>query len=342
MQRFPILAALASCLVLASCGGGGGDSTMVPTATDVSISNANQKAVARSVVNGGMALMWAQPFAAPARATALEAKAARTALPTQLLAGITRRMTSLALEQGSAARRRPLAASTETEACSEGGTVATTFDDRDNSGDASAGDVVSAVFAGCKEADLITLDGRIVVQIATVAEVGADGLDLTGSFAFDGVRADLGDTKAALSGSVAASVALRADSLDIAMTVGSDAVRVSATGPGLDESLVYETGMAIAVTSNDAGTLSIAIDGSLVSDSLGGRITVATAAPVRRFANDAYPRSGQFNARGAAGSQVRLTVLDSTQVRLELDADGDGNFESVTPLAWSELLPVSI
>lgn len=336
------LATLCACLALVSCGGGGGDSTMVPTATDVSITSANQQAVARSVVSGGMALMWAQPLAAPGRATALDATAKRAAPAAQLLARITSRMASLTLGQASSARPGPLAVSTETEACSDGGTVATTFDDRDNNGDASAGDIVTAVFAGCKEADLITLDGRAVVQIATVAAVGADGLDLTGSFAFDDMSAVLGETTAELSGSVAASIALRAESVSVAMTVGGDALRVSAAAPGFAESVVYETGMAIAVTANDAGTISLAMNGSFVSDSLGGRITVATAEPVRQFATDDYPSSGQFLASGVSGSQVRITVLDAIQVRLELDANGDGNFESTTPVAWGELLPVDI
>ena len=40
---------------------------------------------------------------------------------------------------------------------------------------------------------------------------------------------------------------------------------------------------------------------------------------------------------GAAGSQVRVTVLNATTVRLELDAQGDGVWEAGRNLAWTAL-----
>lgn len=342
MKRFQTLCLLLAGLALASCGGGGGDPATPPAATAVTITGLNQQAVARAVVSGGSALMWTQPLAAPGRATALGAGTVRAATPVQLLAAVTSRTAWLVVAPGATARVRPLAVSTETEFCSYGGTVATSFDDRDGNNDASPGDVISAVFTGCKEDDLIRLDGRVTIQITTVAEVGTDGLDLAGSFRFEDVRAVVGDTTADLSGSVAASIALRGDSLGMTLTVGSDALRIAARAPGFDESLVYESGMAISITANDAGTITLALDGSFVSASLGGRVTVATLQPVRQLASDDYPNAGQFLVRGGSGSQLRVTVQDATQVRLELDAAGDGVFETTTPVVWSALLPISI
>lgn len=342
MHRIPRLAAATVCVALTACGGGGGSSAPPPT-PQVAISSANQTEVARSVVSGGLALALAQPLAAPERATALAARTQATALPPRALAGVAQRvLMQFASAQRDAARAQPLAVSTETEFCSEGGTVATTYDDRDNNGDASAGDVLTAVFTQCKEAGLVQIDGTVVLQVATVSVNNATDLDLSGSLAFSKVSARFGDTVATLAGSVAASVAMRSDSTRMTMTVGSDALRIGASSTGYDENVVYEPGMRVSVVDSYAGTwsTSFALDGSFTSDSLGGRITVATSQPVLQLETEDFPSSGQVLATGADHSQLRVTVVDATQVLLELDADGNGAFEASKLVPWSALAPI--
>jgi hypothetical protein len=40
---------------------------------------------------------------------------------------------------------------------------------------------------------------------------------------------------------------------------------------------------------------------------------------------------------GAAGTHLRITALSATQVRLELDANGDGVYEGSGGFAWGSL-----
>lgn len=342
MSRIPALAALSACLALTACGGGGSSSAPPPETPQVAITNANQTEVARSVVSGGLALALAQPLSAPGRATALASRSQATVLPPRVLAGVVQRvLTRLAAAQHVTARVQPLAANTDTELCSDGGTVATTYDDRDNNGDASAGDVLTAVFTQCREAGSVQVDGTVVLQVASAGAITETDLDLSGTLAFSNVSARFGDTLATLAGSVAASVAIRSDSTRMTMTVGSDALRIGASSTGYSERVVYDPGMRVSVVQSMVGTwsTSFTLDGSFTAESLGGRVTVATAQPILQLETDDFPSSGQILAGGAAGSQLRVTVVDTTQVRLELDADGNGAFEAGKLVAWTAIAP---
>jgi hypothetical protein len=51
-----------------------------------------------------------------------------------------------------------------------------------------------------------------------------------------------------------------------------------------------------------------------------------------------YPYTGVLLISGASNSALRLTVLNNSQVQEELDADGNGIYESSTTLDWATLL----
>lgn len=340
MKNVHALSALSVCLALYACGGGGGSTAMSPAATDVAISSSNQSQVARSVVSGGIALALAQPLGAPGRATALASIGKHAPLLPYALATITQRAVRHTVPP-SARLMQPLAVSSETENCGNGGSVVSTFDDRDNNGDISAGDRLSIVFAKCTETDGSEIDGGVVLQVEAVTVNSETELDLKGSFDFDNVSARFGATAATLDGSVAATVAMNDASLRVAFTVGAGALRIDASAPGLTETLIYEQGMRVSIEETYAGATrtSLAIDGAFSSASLGGRITVATITPFRKDESATYPASGQMIATGAAGSQLRVTALDLSNLRLELDTDGNGAFESSQVISWSAVVP---
>ena len=64
---------------------------------------------------------------------------------------------------------------------------------------------------------------------------------------------------------------------------------------------------------------------------------VATLLPLRQLGTDADPRSGQVVVTGAAGTHLRVTVLSTTSVQLDLDADGDGAYERSGVFAWTTI-----
>jgi hypothetical protein len=51
----------------------------------------------------------------------------------------------------------------------------------------------------------------------------------------------------------------------------------------------------------------------------------------------AYPSSGSMLVRESGGSAARLTAMSSTSVRIDVDADGDGVFESTMDRTWSDI-----
>jgi hypothetical protein len=51
-----------------------------------------------------------------------------------------------------------------------------------------------------------------------------------------------------------------------------------------------------------------------------------------------YPNAGQVTATGLGGSKMRLTVQSATTVQIELDADGNGAYETSVTKPWSELI----
>src|SRR5204863_4202798 len=124
--------------------------------------------------------------------------------------------------------------------------------------------------------------------------------------------------------------------LQVSLAVGAGGLGVSATAPGYSDSIVYESGMQIATSATLTlpSTSTVTLNGSFTATSLNGRVTVATVQPVSELSTDLYPYAGQIIVTGAAGSRLRITVIDATQVQLELDTNGDGIYEASTTVPW--------
>ncbi len=73
------------------------------------------------------------------------------------------------------------------------------------------------------------------------------------------------------------------------------------------------------------------------STSLGGQVTVQTLEDFVTDAGDQYPSSGQALATGSNGSKCRLTVVNNVNVTLEVDADGDGVYETTIDTTWAAI-----
>ena len=78
------------------------------------------------------------------------------------------------------------------------------------------------------------------------------------------------------------------------------------------------------------------------SSALNGSVTVVTSTPLVTLTTANHPQSGVVTVTGSNNSKVRVTVLGSNptaanQVRIEVDANGDGTFEVNTLFPWSTL-----
>jgi len=84
---------------------------------------------------------------------------------------------------------------------------------------------------------------------------------------------------------------------------------------------------------------STVLSGVLGSSALDNEaVTLSTLQPMVSVGDAEYPSSGQILATGAAASKMRMTVQNATTVLIELDANGDGAYETMMTKPWSELM----
>jgi len=87
---------------------------------------------------------------------------------------------------------------------------------------------------------------------------------------------------------------------------------------------------------NPGRTRSI-VSGRLDSAAAGGIVLVATESALVQYTDDANPRSGRISVTGSTGT-LRVVVLNSDSVRIEVDADDNGTFENAVVADWDWLL----
>jgi hypothetical protein len=134
-------------------------------------------------------------------------------------------------------------------------------------------------------------------------------------------------------------------------------LRSSRSGAGTGSDEVSTEALALSVTPSGAGTrvyalhgyradlvltagaLSATYAGTLTSSLLGNRSVVfSTTTPFTTAAGAVYPSDGVAIALGSNGSKATLTVLDATQVRLDVDTTGDNTVESTVTRSWAAIL----
>lgn len=319
--------------LLAACGGDGGDSPNHPTSAPVAITATNQTDVARASINGGLAVALAQGSlgggASPASVTD-RSHATGAALGRVMHAVLGQR------KGVASAGAHAAAVSTDTSACADGGSFTTTFDDKDGNGQVSGGDVITAVFAQCRDTATLTISGTVAITVSgtpTATQFSANAQ-------FQQVSvADLGATST-IDGQVGITEVDTSTRSDSTLTVGSAGLTVGVASSSYTDTLVFDAGTAFAagldITSGDA---TVTTNGGFSSQRLAGHVAIATVTPLFEAAADAYPSSGVVRITGASGSKLLLTVLSNTQVQLQLDANGDGTYEGTDVVAWATLVP---
>jgi hypothetical protein len=238
---------------------------------------------------------------------------------------------------------RVLAVLRQTEACGMSGNVTITIDDADNSGTVSAGDSVSFSFNACRSGMGETIDGGLALSVAGAS----GGTNVSGTLTFTELTTSTIDASFAISGSVGLAYSELGSLATYQTVVGAGGLTTLVTAPMFNDAITLRAGFEQVVTSDSAamapgstvrGLNTARVSGTLSATSLGGAVTLSTPTTFERYAIDPYPRAGQLQALGAAGSRVQLTTLSVTTVRIELDANGDGVYEQTRDVAWSALI----
>lgn len=326
-------------LTLAACGGGGGDDGgQIPPLGDVDLSTANQASAARAAavaVQGGLAIT-----------------------TTGLTGGGSQGTAAVALLLHSASRKAAAAFSTARKrtdgvvdvsflfSCASG-TVTATLDDRDNSLGVTPGDVLSASFGNCQvdsSSDEV-LNGALTATYTNVvpspltvgATVGVTNLRDSSQQSGRSVTLNGGFTLSYVEPNASTSTTQitvpNALSVQVVHPLYQDTVGLQ---PGYALRLYYD--LATPPGAGTGGRTIIEVLGKVSSTRVGGIFDVWSQPPgLDLWDIDLYPRSGQVLLQGRNG-RVLLTVLSNTTVRLELDANSDGVYESSQDVPWDSLL----
>ncbi|MGI9295054.1 MAG: hypothetical protein ACR2PS_13825 [Pseudomonadales bacterium] len=106
------------------------------------------------------------------------------------------------------------------------------------------------------------------------------------------------------------------------------------TGGGATSTL---SNFSIVETLNEAtGASSTDSSGTLASTEIGGSLSFETTVPFQIVGDD-YPFAGTLVITGADGSSLQFITLDSVNVQLDIDTDGDGNIDDSVDTTWAAL-----
>ena len=336
---------------LVACGGGGGGGLPPQSAATIDVSAANRDSLSHATAVGIMAIspVDAIPLGAGGLAAGRESAQAVTSATPQAWLG---RLVALA-RQGSTAHARPAGKSLERalaligpieEPCTLSGTMTLMLDDRDNSASESNGDVFTMVFRNCKESDSDMLNGAVTT---TFTEVGSSSFG--GRMVFAQLLDSTANHSVTLNGAARLAFSQPSSTEEItSMTADGDVVATVQTHLFTDtvtllSGFVSQASYSASVTRPgstvpEGRTLST-VSGSLNSVAAGGIVEVSTVAsqPIASYGDDAYPSAGVVQVRGMRGTLL-LTGLSVDTVRLDLDTNDDGSFESSQNVTWDWLL----
>jgi hypothetical protein len=323
-----ILVSATALATLAACGGSGGDSSP-QQGSKVAITSANQSQVVRAGVNAGLSVSLAQGSVGGVSPAGVADRSHALADVLQRAVGAAR-----ASRKGIAsASAHPAATISDTQPCGVSGTVTIVLDDRDNNQALSNGDAVSATFAQCKDSANTTINGAIAIALTSTPTA----TQFSASANFQSVVVIDNGATSTISGTVVVAENDMPTVTETTLSVGNGGLTASTSSTGYDDSVSFASGFLIKTDETSAGDVSVSLSGTLTAQSVGGSITISTPQPMVEASGDTHPSSGQVIVTGASGSTVRATVLDNTQVRLELDANGDGTYESTSIVAWTVL-----
>lgn len=219
------------------------------------------------------------------------------------------------------------------EGCANGGTVDVTLTVQ-NPNVPTVGDQIVAVFDNCDDNMGYVISGTADLTIADLQGDVATDVFLV---SFDILLTDIAVTEGTQTVTADGSFTLTLDSLDY------PSVTMSLVGAelqfGADGDVVAMTDFNHSLTV-DAGVVPDAklaeAFGRLDSQALGGTVDYDTPTLIQASGDD-DPHTGVILVTGANESSVRIVIVDSTSVTLEIDADGDDVIDEYIDTSWAEL-----
>ena len=323
--------------ILAACGGGGGGSasSAAPAAVSTAtLSTSNQTVASQDVAATALGLFGTSQTALGA-VTANESGAYAEAF-----AQLDRLPTYITDAHANAVAVG--AVQSQTYSCPSGGGYTISVTDADNSGTASAGDSFAAVYSNCNSGSGV-LNGLLSFRIdALSGSYGALQSTVGVTMTFGNFTLTASTYSASINGAL--SVAGSKTGVNaFSQNISTSSLSASATYGSVTRSRTLSNYSATETRTPDASATYLSqysVGGTISSTGFAGTqaVSFSTPTPLVRRASDAYAYTGSLLITGANNSALRLTALSNALVREDLDANGDGVFESTSTVAWNSLL----
>jgi len=213
----------------------------------------------------------------------------------------------------------------------DSGAISGSFNDADNDLTLSTGDTVSMTANNCNFSG-VTMNGSISLSnVSVTGDEFSPPYSLQFTLQATNFSVSVSGETVVMSGDGTISES-SSDSINYTSSVSGNGIEITAGG----ESLTL-TDYDIQETENQAtGAYSISINATISSSGLGGSVTVRT--DVALTGVGAFdPDSGRITCVGAGNTSVTLVVVDSVNVQLEVDQNGDGVIDETLSSAWTDL-----
>lgn len=309
---------------LAGCGGGGNDEPApVPLAT---ITTANAPVIASAVVTASLDGDDLGSFAAFGPMGAPVSAPKSTRVYHAKVAEIQNAQIGALLKHAQTFGQPPIGP--EVSECTGGGTV-TLSGNIANPSTLSPNDTITFNFASCVEADT-TVNGQFSMRVTSFSgDLASDTFSFAVTTTLTSFQVAVAGETATVNGSI--SIAISAAGSMLTTTVTSSSISVGDGG----SSHTLRDYSSVRTLTSDSFTLDVG--GSLTSSDFSGTVTFDTTALLQGIGED-YAFTGQLLITGANGATIKVIVLDSTFLRLEVDSNGDGVVDSTIDSTWDELV----
>lgn len=311
---------------LSACGGGGGGSSSPPASPAV-VDSGNAATITREVIEVGLDA--GSVGVALSGGVVLSGDGGANAA---VLAVVRRKASIQSVQPGVQPGVQPSATiPAETFDCLVSGTIRLSGSIA-NFDTLTAGDRITADFSNCDEGDGAVYSGRMRIDVTSFTgdlfndqfALGARVTITNLAYTIDGVR-NVGNGVANMD-------------LDIlepfvsTFTVAGDRLELSS---GSRSWVLRDFAVSIV---DDASGLDLVTEnsgsGTLEGHDFSGAVDFLSVAPLVSIGGD-YPGTGELLITGANGATIRVTVLDTTTLQLELDFNGDSVVDEIQQMAWS-------
>ena len=202
----------------------------------------------------------------------------------------------------------------------------------------SSGDSLHANFHNCYESSVgATLDGGMSLTFGSITgdpTITNSAYTLSASFSFDNLAITDNAGKQSANGDMSISEDT-SDGINVATTLKGSSISFAQSG---GPSVKLENYNLSATDNNNTSAYSLYGSGRVTDSDLGGYVDFAidSSTPFEGVGTQ-NPASGTMTITGADKSSIRVSVIDTTSVQLQVDADGDGIYESTDTKSWSDL-----